>query len=97
MSFIADNHKLSSQRQCLSVADLTVNAGEHDPRVVICDDVSIAVLWFVDLQVGILPCELLAGVNRLIETEETIKNINEITLLFYIVYLIKHFFQRKMN
>lgn len=61
---------MSSQRQCISVMYLTINAGEHDPGVVVRDDVSIAVLWFVDLQVGILPCELLAGVNRLIETEK---------------------------
>lgn len=47
---------------------LTINAGKHNPGVVICNDISIAVLWFVDLQVGILPCELLARVNRLEET-----------------------------
>lgn len=56
--------------QRISVAYLTVNAGKHDPGVVVRDDVSVAVLRFVDLQVGILPCELLAGVNRLSDSEE---------------------------
>lgn len=68
-SDFTDEPKLSSRRQWIS-ACLTVNAGQHDPGVVVRDDISIAVLWFVDLQVGILPGELLAGVNRLIDTEE---------------------------
>lgn len=72
-SDFTDEPKLSSQRQRIS-ACLTVNAGQHDPGVVVRDDVSIAVLWFVDLQVGILPGELLAGVNRLMDTIEKKKD-----------------------
>lgn len=68
-SDFTDEPKLSSQRQWVS-ACLTVNAGQHDPGVVVRDDISIAVLWFVDLQVGILPGELLAGVNRLMDTQK---------------------------
>lgn len=47
------------------VACLTLNAGEYNPGVIIGNDVSVAVLWFVDLQVGVLPCELLTGVDGL--------------------------------
>lgn len=57
--------------------DLTVNAGEQNPGVVVRDHVSVAVLWFVDLQVGILPCELLARVNRLEETKQPIRTITK--------------------
>lgn len=50
---------------------LTINAGEYDPRVIICNDVSVAVLWFVDLQVRVLPCELLRWVYGLEDTKAT--------------------------
>lgn len=50
---------------------LTLNAREYHPGVVVRNDVSVAVLWFVDLQVGVLPRELLTGVNRLQSTKET--------------------------
>lgn len=46
-------------------AFLTLNTGEYDPGVIVGNDVSVAVLWFVDLQVGVLPCELLTGVDGL--------------------------------
>lgn len=44
---------------------LTLNAGEYNPGVIIGNDVSVAVLWFVDLQVGVFPRELLTGVDGL--------------------------------
>lgn len=47
---------------------LTLNAGEYNPGVIIGNDVSVAVLWFVDLQVGVLPCELLTRVDGLKDT-----------------------------
>lgn len=52
---------------------LTLNAGEDDPGVVIGDDVGVAVLWFVHLQVGVLPCELLTGVDGLEGTREEVR------------------------
>lgn len=52
---------------------LTLNAGEYDSGVIIGNDVSIAVLWFVDLQVGVLPCELLTGVDGLQHTKDKVK------------------------
>ena len=48
---------------------LTLNAGEDNPGVVVGDDVGVAVLWFVDLQVGVLPGELLSRVNGLQKTQ----------------------------
>ena len=42
---------------------LTFNGDQDDPRVVVRDDVSVAVLGLVDLQVGVLPGELLARIN----------------------------------
>lgn len=94
VSYIAQNHMLSSQRQCISVAYLTVNAGQHDPGVVVRDDVSVAVLWFVDLQVGILPCELLARVNRLIETKEKTNKQKDRTIKTIIILCC--FFNKKL-
>lgn len=38
--------------------------------MIIGNDVSVAVLWFVDLQVGVLPCELLTGVDGLQEAKD---------------------------
>ena len=46
---------------------LTINRGEHHPGVVVGDDVSVAILWLVDLHVGILPGELLARIDGLHE------------------------------
>lgn len=43
----------------------TVDSREQDPGVVVGDDVGVAVLWFVDLQVGVLPGELLTRVDGL--------------------------------
>lgn len=43
----------------------TVNSREQDSGVVVGNHVGISVLWFVDLQVRVLPCELLARVNGL--------------------------------
>lgn len=56
-----------------TAACLTVYAGEYNPGVIIGDDVSVAVLWFVDLQVGVLPCELLTRVNGLEDTQIQIR------------------------
>lgn len=44
---------------------LTVDTGEQDSGVVVGNHVGISVLWFVDLQVGVLPGELLTGVDGL--------------------------------
>lgn len=49
----------------MCVFRLTINGGQHDSGVIVSDDVCIAVLGLVDLQVGVFPGELLAGVNRL--------------------------------
>lgn len=49
---------------------LTINGGEEDTRMVIGNDVCIAVLGLVHLRVGILPCELLSRVNGLPEMLE---------------------------
>lgn len=43
----------------------TVDSGEQDSGVVVGDDVGVAVLGFVDLQVGVLPRELLPRVDGL--------------------------------
>lgn len=48
---------------------LTIHRCEDDPGVVVGNNVCIAVLWLVDLQVGVLPGELLSWINRLTETE----------------------------
>lgn len=48
---------------------LTLDAGEYNPGVIVGNDVSVAVLWFVDLQVGVLPCELLTRVDGLQDTQ----------------------------
>lgn len=50
---------------------LTINGGEEDSRMVIGNDVCIAVLGLVHLRVGILPRELLSRVNGLPEMGET--------------------------
>lgn len=49
---------------------LTLNAGEYNSGVIIGNDVSIAVLWFVDLQVGVFPRELLTRVDGLKDTSQ---------------------------
>ncbi len=43
----------------------TIDGGEQDSGVIVGDDVCVSVLWFVDLQVGVLPRELLTGIDRL--------------------------------
>lgn len=48
---------------------LTIHRCEDDPGVVIGNNICIAVLWLVDLQVGVLPGELLSWINRLTDTE----------------------------
>lgn len=53
---------------------LTLNAGENDPGVVVRDDISVAILWFVHLQVGVLPRELLPGVDRLLEMRKEVSS-----------------------
>ena len=37
---------------------------QDDPRVVVGDDVGVAVLWLVHLHVRVVPRELLAGLDR---------------------------------
>lgn len=44
---------------------LTVHGCEDDPGVVVSNNICITVLWLVDLQVGVLPGELLSWINRL--------------------------------
>lgn len=44
---------------------LTINRGEDHSGVVIGDNVCIAILWLVDLHVGVFPGKLLARINRL--------------------------------
>lgn len=44
---------------------LTIHRCEDDPGVVVGNNICIAVLWLVDLQVGVLPGELLSWINRL--------------------------------
>lgn len=60
-------------RHTNTLACLTLNAGEYNPGVIIGNDVSVAVLWFVDLQVGVLPCELLTGVDGLQDAEDKVR------------------------
>ena len=48
---------------------LTVYRREDDPRVVVGDDVCIAVLWLVYLQVRVFPGKLLARVDGLRDRE----------------------------
>lgn len=43
----------------------TINSREQDSGVVVGNHVGISVLWFVHLQVGVFPRELLTGVNGL--------------------------------
>lgn len=49
---------------------LTFNWCQNDTGVVIGDDVGVAVLGFVDLQVGMLPGELLSWIDGLQEEKE---------------------------
>lgn len=44
---------------------VTFNSRQEDSGMVIGDDISISVLWFVDLQVRMLPSELLARIDGL--------------------------------
>lgn len=48
---------------------LTIHGCEDDPGVVVGNNICIAVLWLVDLQVGVLPGELLSRINRLTDKE----------------------------
>lgn len=59
---------------------LTLNAGENDPGVVVGNDVSVAILWFVHLQVGVLPCELLPGVDGLEEMRKEVSSMHRVSL-----------------
>lgn len=43
----------------------TVNSREQDSGMVVGNHVGISVLWFVDLQVRVLPCELLTRIDGL--------------------------------
>lgn len=54
---------------------LTLNAGENDPGVVVGNDIGVAILWFIHLQVGVLPCELLPGVDRLEEMRKEVSDL----------------------
>lgn len=56
---------------------LTLNAGEYNSGVIIGNDISIAVLWFVDLQVGVLPRELLTGVDGLQDTQVKVRAMHK--------------------
>lgn len=49
---------------------LTIDGGKDDTRVVVGNDICVAVLGLVYLQVGILPRELLSRVNGLQRMEE---------------------------
>lgn len=49
---------------------LTFNRSQNDTGVVIGDDVGVTVLGFVDLQVGVLPGELLSWIDGLQEEKE---------------------------
>lgn len=67
----------------------TLDAGENNSGVVVGNDVGVAVLWFVDLQVGVLPCELLTGIDRLQDTQVKVSakrtNINkEAVIVMYL-------------
>ena len=42
-----------------------VRGRQDDARVVVCNDVRVAVLWLVHLHVRVVPRELLAGLDRL--------------------------------
>ena len=44
---------------------LTIHRCEDDPGVVVGNNICIAILWLIDLQVGVLPCELLSWIHRL--------------------------------
>lgn len=46
-------------------AGRTIDGGQQHSRVVVGDDIGVAVLGFVYLQVRVLPCELLAWIYRL--------------------------------
>lgn len=49
---------------------LTFNWSQNDTGVVIGDDVGVAVLGFVDLQVGVLPGKLLSWIDGLQEEKK---------------------------
>lgn len=49
---------------------LTIDGGKDDSRMVVGNDICVAVFGLVHLQVGILPCELLSRVNGLPGTEK---------------------------
>ncbi len=44
---------------------LTIHRCKDDSGVVVGNNICIAVLWLVDVKVGVLPCELLSWINRL--------------------------------
>lgn len=48
------------------VGGLTVDSGQQHSGMVVCYHIGISVLWFVHLQVGVLPCKLLPWVHRLL-------------------------------
>lgn len=51
--------------RCCHLTVLTFNWGQNDPGVVIRYHVSVAVFGLVHFQVGVLPGELLTGVDGL--------------------------------
>lgn len=60
-------------------ACFTLDAGEYNPGVIIGDDISVAVLWFVDLQVGVFPCELLSRVDGLQDAKDEVRTTRQQT------------------
>lgn len=56
---------------------LTVDGSQDDTGVVVGDDVGVTIFGLVYLQIGVFPGELLAGINRLKETETDRTRTNE--------------------
>lgn len=57
--------------KCLNVF-LTIYRCKNDPGMVIGDNIRIAVLWLVDLQVRMFPGELLSWINRLTDRDRVV-------------------------
>lgn len=51
---------------------LTIYRCKNDPGMVIGNNIRIAVLWLVDLQVRMFPGELLSWINRLTDRDRVV-------------------------
>lgn len=58
-----------------SVKSVTLDGSQYNAGVVVGDDVGVAILGFVHLQVGVLPRELLAWIDRLAKHREGVSAV----------------------